>query len=148
MIHLFYESKRNKSTLFWLEGYWVNFSLIEIIVRRRNAEEHQYNTVADTVHLLPGLRFGANSRNAGMLNVRGFDSRKTPVYVDGIPPYVPYDAMWISTASPRLIWPKCAWPVRHLAAVWPQHAGRCSEFGDTQVRQIFGRQCAPGPDAR
>lgn len=79
--------------------------------------------MADTVHLLPGLRLGANSHNAAMLNVRGFDSRKTLVYVDGIPPYVPYDAMWISTASPRLIWPKCAWPVRHLALYGPSTLG-------------------------
>ncbi|WP_034387374.1 TonB-dependent receptor plug domain-containing protein [Comamonas composti] len=52
----------------------------------RNAD-----TVADAVRLLPGVSLSRNSRNEEMINVRGFDSRQVPVYVDGIPLYVPYD---------------------------------------------------------
>jgi iron complex outermembrane receptor protein len=49
------------------------------------------NTVADAVRQLPGISLSRNSRNEEMINVRGFDSRQVPIYVDGIPLYVPYD---------------------------------------------------------
>ena len=54
---------------------------------RNNAD-----TVSGAVRLLPGVtvsRVGA--RNEEMVYVRGFDSRQVPVYVDGVPLYVPYD---------------------------------------------------------
>lgn len=49
-------------------------------------------TVGEAVDLLPGVnlgRFGA--RNEQILYVRGFDLRQVPVFIDGIPIYVPYD---------------------------------------------------------
>lgn len=49
------------------------------------------DTVSDAVRHLPGVSLTVNGRNETMLNVRGFDSRQVPVYVDGIPLYVPYD---------------------------------------------------------
>lgn len=55
-------------------------------ITRRNAD-----TVADAVRLLPGVSISPNSRNEQMIYVRGFDSRQVPVYVDGVPLYVPYD---------------------------------------------------------
>ncbi len=53
--------------------------------------DHNANTVADAVRWLPGVSLTRNSRNEEMLYVRGFDSRQVPVYVDGVPLYVPYD---------------------------------------------------------
>ncbi|MFC4621392.1 TonB-dependent receptor plug domain-containing protein [Comamonas nitrativorans] len=56
-------------------------------IARRNAD-----TVADAVRLLPGVSLSrVGARNEEMVYVRGFDSRQVPVYVDGIPLYVPYD---------------------------------------------------------
>lgn len=49
------------------------------------------NTLAEAGRHIPGVNLTSNSRNELMLNVRGFDSRQVPVYVDGIPLYVPYD---------------------------------------------------------
>ena len=49
------------------------------------------NTVADAVRELPGISLSRNNRNEEMINVRGFDSRQVPIYVDGVPLYVPYD---------------------------------------------------------
>jgi len=43
-------------------------------------------------NLLPGINLGnAGGRNEGMIYVRGFDMRQVPLYLDGIPLYVPYD---------------------------------------------------------
>lgn len=48
--------------------------------------------VVQAMNLLPGITatsFGR--RNESMVTVRGFDLRQVPVYMDGIPVYVPYD---------------------------------------------------------
>ncbi len=55
-------------------------------MRRRNAD-----TVADAVRLLPGATLSRNNRNEEMIYLRGFDPRQVPVFVDGVPLYVPYD---------------------------------------------------------
>lgn len=50
------------------------------------------NTVSAAVNMLPGVtlsKFGA--RNEMMVNVRGLDTKHVPIYLDGIPIYVPYD---------------------------------------------------------
>jgi iron complex outermembrane receptor protein len=49
------------------------------------------NNVAQAVNLLPGVTLTKNSRNEQMVYVRGFDMRRVPIFLDGIPIYVPYD---------------------------------------------------------
>lgn len=49
------------------------------------------NTVGDALDLLAGVTVSTNSRNEKMISVRGFDSRQVPLFIDGIPVYVPYD---------------------------------------------------------
>lgn len=52
----------------------------------------QQETVGQALNLLPGVNlsnFGA--RNEQTVYVRGFDLRQVPIFVDGIPIYVPYD---------------------------------------------------------
>lgn len=58
----------------------------------RDIELYNRLNVADAVNLLPGVTLAASgSRNETMVNVRGFDLRQVPVFLDGIPIYVPYD---------------------------------------------------------
>ncbi|SHH48928.1 TonB-dependent receptor plug domain-containing protein [Flavobacterium johnsoniae] len=48
--------------------------------------------VSRALNLLPGISLTASGpRNESMVSVRGFDLRQVPVYMDGIPVYVPYD---------------------------------------------------------
>ncbi len=48
--------------------------------------------IAKAVNLLPGVNAAnVGARNEGMIYVRGFDMRQVPLYLDGIPQYVPYD---------------------------------------------------------
>jgi iron complex outermembrane recepter protein len=55
-------------------------------------EKLDKNNIAQAVNLLPGINLGnAGARNEGMIYVRGFDMRQVPLYLDGIPQYVPYD---------------------------------------------------------
>jgi iron complex outermembrane receptor protein len=56
-------------------------------------EMHRYNrdTVSGALDLLPGVTVATNSRNEQVVFVRGFDSRQVPLFIDGIPVYVPYD---------------------------------------------------------
>lgn len=60
-------------------------------VNSAEMEQVNANTVADAVRELPGISLSRNNRNEETINVRGFDSRQVPIYVDGIPLYVPYD---------------------------------------------------------
>lgn len=49
------------------------------------------NNVGDALALLSGVSQSTNSRNEQMIYVRGFDARQVPLFIDGIPVYVPYD---------------------------------------------------------
>jgi len=49
-------------------------------------------TVGKALNVLPGITTTeGGGRNEQMINVRGFDLRQVPVFVDGIPVYVSYD---------------------------------------------------------
>ncbi len=49
-------------------------------------------TVSDAINLLPGTSIqNDGGRSERLLFVRGFHSRQVPLYIDGIPIYVPYD---------------------------------------------------------
>jgi iron complex outermembrane receptor protein len=46
--------------------------------------KNQQRNVSEALVLLPGLNYvQVGPRNEGMVNVRGFDLRQVPVYVDG-----------------------------------------------------------------
>ncbi|MEO8225294.1 MAG: TonB-dependent receptor, partial [Gammaproteobacteria bacterium] len=48
--------------------------------------------VAKALDLLPGVYVTPlGARSEVLVNVRGFDSRQVPLYIDGVPVYVPYD---------------------------------------------------------
>jgi len=67
---------------------------LETVNTRLDAEQIRalnLDTVGAALTALPGVNLTVNSRNEQMLYVRGNDSRQVPVFVDGIPVYVPYD---------------------------------------------------------
>jgi len=50
------------------------------------------NDLADAVNLLPGVTLSeTGARNEKMVFIRGFDIKHVPIFLDGIPIYVPYD---------------------------------------------------------
>ncbi|HEY8954787.1 TonB-dependent receptor plug domain-containing protein, partial [Chitinophaga sp.] len=52
---------------------------------------HRLN-VSSALNLLPGIsQSNVGPRNESMIYLRGFDLRQTPVFMDGVPVYVPYD---------------------------------------------------------
>ena len=54
--------------------------------------QNDRNTVGEALDLLPGVNLSKQGqRNEQMVWVRGFNLRQVPVFVDGIPIYVPYD---------------------------------------------------------
>lgn len=53
---------------------------------------HDRETVGTALQMAPGVSLSSvGARNEQMAYVRGFDLRQVPVFVDGIPVYVPYD---------------------------------------------------------
>lgn len=66
-----------------------------VAVQRVTEEEMRTfntNTVDQAVNMLPGVSIShVGARNEKMVYVRGFDLKHVPIYLDGIPIYVPYD---------------------------------------------------------
>jgi iron complex outermembrane receptor protein len=75
----------------------VNIVGIKDSVRSSKLNAHTLNLynrydVSHALNLLPGVILTAvGPRNESAINVRGFDIRQVPVYLDGVPLYVPYD---------------------------------------------------------
>ena len=63
----------------------------ESAITREQLDQLDRETVGDAVAIAPGVNLSHNSRNEAMVYVRGFDPRQVPVFLDGIPQYVPYD---------------------------------------------------------
>jgi iron complex outermembrane recepter protein len=56
-------------------------------IRKFNRE-----TVGSALNLLPGITLtNGGARNEQMITVRGYDVRQVPLFIDGIPVYIPYD---------------------------------------------------------
>lgn len=61
-------------------------------ITQENMEAQNKFEVSRSINMLPGINLTASGpRNESMVSVRGFDLRAVPVYMDGIPVYVPYD---------------------------------------------------------
>lgn len=61
-------------------------------ITTENMEAQNRFEVSRSLNMLPGISLTASGpRNESMVSVRGFDLRAVPVYMDGIPVYVPYD---------------------------------------------------------
>ena len=55
-------------------------------------EAYGMQSVSNALDLLPGVSLSAvGARNEAMLYIRGYDLRRVPVFIDGMPVYVPYD---------------------------------------------------------
>jgi len=55
-------------------------------------QQFNQNNAAAALQLIPGLTYlNSGARNESIVNIRGFDLRQVPVYLDGVPVYVTYD---------------------------------------------------------
>lgn len=61
------------------------------VVTRQDMDLFERATVAEAVNLLAGVSTSIGTRNERNVYVRGFDPRQVPLFIDGIPVYVPYD---------------------------------------------------------
>lgn len=62
------------------------------VLQQESWEQAHKNDLAQSLNMLPSLVIShTGSRNESSIYMRGFDIRSIPVYMDGIPVYVPYD---------------------------------------------------------
>jgi iron complex outermembrane receptor protein len=62
------------------------------IIPQSEMENHHQLDASHALDFLSGLSLSnVGGRNESMVYVRGFDLRQVPVFIDGIPEYVPYD---------------------------------------------------------
>lgn len=64
---------------------------VSSVVTREEIRTYNRETVGDAVNLLSGVTVSTNSRNEQTVFLRGYDPRQAPLFIDGIPVYVPYD---------------------------------------------------------
>jgi iron complex outermembrane receptor protein len=65
---------------------------IEAVLSHEDLLDYERYDVADAVNLLPGVSVqNVGGRSERLIFVRGFNSRQVPLFIDGIPVYVPYD---------------------------------------------------------
>lgn len=64
---------------------------VSSVVTREDVDRFDRETLGDAVNLLSGVSLSTNSRNEQMVYLRGYDPRQVPLFIDGIPVYVPYD---------------------------------------------------------
>ncbi|NTV70379.1 MAG: TonB-dependent receptor [Azonexaceae bacterium] len=65
---------------------------VSSLITREEMKQFNRDNVGDAVNLLSGVSIALGGmRNERAINIRGFDSRQTPLFIDGIPVYVPYD---------------------------------------------------------
>lgn len=64
---------------------------VSSVVTREDIQTYNRETVGDAVNLLSGVTVSTNSRNEQTVYLRGYDPRQAPLFIDGIPVYVPYD---------------------------------------------------------
>ncbi|MDO8926730.1 MAG: TonB-dependent receptor [Sideroxyarcus sp.] len=62
------------------------------VVTSKEMKRFNRDNVGDALNLLSGVTLtNSGMRNEKMIYVRGFDARQVPLFIDGIPVYVPYD---------------------------------------------------------
>ena len=62
------------------------------VLDAEDIERHQRTDLSEALDLLPGVTTqNVGGRSERLVFVRGFNSRQVPLFVDGIPVYVPYD---------------------------------------------------------
>lgn len=62
------------------------------VLSAQDARTFNRATLSELLTLAPGITSAAvGARNEETLYLRGFDLRQTPLYIDGVPVYVPYD---------------------------------------------------------
>ncbi len=61
------------------------------VVSREEMQLYSRDNIGDALNLLPGVTMSNNVRNEKTITVRGYDARQVPLFIDGIPVYVPYD---------------------------------------------------------
>lgn len=64
----------------------------EQVISSEELQRFNRDNLGQAVNMLPGVSIREGGpRNEQTVSVRGFDSRQVPVFIDGIPQYVPYD---------------------------------------------------------
>ncbi len=63
----------------------------ESTISAKQLEAFNRDTLGSAVALVPGMSVSHNTRNEDIISLRGFDVRQVPLFIDGVPTYVPYD---------------------------------------------------------
>lgn len=63
----------------------------ETVIDRDRLDQFNRDNAGAALTLAPGVSVVHNGRNEDIVYLRGFDVRQVPLFIDGVPTYVPYD---------------------------------------------------------
>ncbi|QDX80543.1 TonB-dependent receptor [Denitratisoma sp. DHT3] len=61
------------------------------LVTQKEMQQYNRDNIADALNLLSGISISHGQKNERRVSIRGFESSKAGLYIDGIPVYIPYD---------------------------------------------------------
>ncbi|MGD8777428.1 MAG: TonB-dependent receptor [Ignavibacteria bacterium] len=94
------KAQQNSKDSLWIRTFELGEVLITDSAEENPADEitshdleaFQKESISSALDLLPGVSLSAvGARNEAMVYIRGYDLRQVPVFIDGMPVYVPYD---------------------------------------------------------
>jgi len=88
------DSVSNQNRVFQLGEVVVLGSTVDSLnaIPIQKIEKFNRTDISNTLNVLPGITLAnVGPRNESVVYVRGFDLRQVPVFIDGVPVYVPYD---------------------------------------------------------
>lgn len=88
------DSISNPNRIFQLGEVLVTGSPVDSAstISLRRIEKFNRTDIASSLNVLPGVSLAnVGPRNESVVYIRGFDLRQVPLFIDGVPVYVPYD---------------------------------------------------------
>jgi iron complex outermembrane recepter protein len=85
---------QDTTAVFTLGGVTVTASKFDSLntIGKEMIDLYNKTDIAEAISLIPGvLLIKGGTRNESNVYIRGFDSRQIPLFIDGIPVYIPYD---------------------------------------------------------
>lgn len=61
------------------------------VVTRKDMQQFNRDNIADALNLLSGITISHGQKNERRVSVRGFETTKIGLFIDGIPVYIPFD---------------------------------------------------------
>ena len=113
---------------------------VDTVTSERIAQTNA-NNISDALGTLPGTYTSIGSKNERNIIIRGFSQRYVPVFLDGIPMYIPYGRLCrYGQPAHQQHFQNHSYKGKCLGSVWSQYHGRGDQHHYPKAPKTFGGQ--------